>query len=77
MCPHFIGSDREEWEWLHQNASTSSLESSTPISERHFDENGLPLFKIQFQDAAKDLCLMLSESRPHGRVRERRNDASI
>ena len=29
------------------------------MMEQEFDENGLTLFKTQFQEAARDLCLML------------------
>jgi hypothetical protein len=49
---------REEWEWLHKNSTTYQTEV---VTENEFDENGLSLFKTQFQDAAKDLCLMLSK----------------
>jgi hypothetical protein len=52
---------RDEWEWLHKN-SVNNNEEPTIITttENESDETGLSLFKTQFQDAAKDLCLMLS-----------------
>jgi len=33
----------------------------TPTIENESDETALSLFKAQFQEAAKDLCLMLSK----------------
>ncbi len=53
---------REEWEWLHKNSINNNDETIISTTENESDENGLSLFKIQFQEAAKDLCLMLSKS---------------
>lgn len=50
---------REEWEWLHTISINNHDESLSPTMEQEFDENGLSLFKTQFQEAARDLCLML------------------
>ena len=33
----------------------------TPTTEEEFEEVGLSLFKRQFRDAAKDLCLLLGK----------------
>ncbi len=52
---------REEWEWLHKNSMNNNDEILTLTTEYEPDENGLGLFKTQFQEAAKDLCLMLSK----------------
>lgn len=53
---------REEWEWLHKNSINNNDEILTLITtENESDETGLSLFKKQFQEAAKDLCLMLSK----------------
>jgi hypothetical protein len=35
----------------------------TSTIENESDENGLSRFKTQFQEAARDLCLMLSKNR--------------
>ncbi|CAF1205137.1 unnamed protein product [Rotaria sordida] len=54
---------REEWEWLHKNSINHNNDETT-IENVH-DENGLSLFKIQFQEAAKELCLMLNLPETH------------
>lgn len=38
-------------------------EPLSPTTEHEADESGLTLFKTQFQDAARDLCLMLRKRR--------------
>jgi hypothetical protein len=53
---------REEWEWLHKSSITDNEEVITSTTENESDETGLSLFKTQFEEAAKDLCLMLSKS---------------
>lgn len=62
---------REEWEWLHSysinnnnnndNDNNNSNNNDEATKENISDDNGLSFFKIQFQEAAKDLCLMLSK----------------
>jgi len=54
---------REEWEWLHKNSMNNNDELLTSTIENESDENGLSRFKTQFQEAARDLCLMLSKNR--------------
>jgi hypothetical protein len=54
---------REEWEWLHKKSMNNNEEIlSTSTTENESDENGLSLFKTQFQEAARDLCRMLSKN---------------
>ncbi|CAF5142319.1 unnamed protein product, partial [Rotaria magnacalcarata] len=60
---------REEWEWLHtysiNNNNNNNSNNDEKTTENAFDENGLSLFKIQFQEAAKELCLMLNLPKTH------------
>lgn len=58
---HFSLLFREEWEWLHKNSMNNNDEILTPTAEYDLEENGIALFKSQFQEAARDLCLMLSK----------------
>ncbi|CAF1034503.1 unnamed protein product [Adineta ricciae] len=57
---------REEWEWLHK--SSSNVDNDEPMlstSENELDETSLSIFKSQFEEAAKDLCLMLNLPETH------------
>ena len=49
---------RDEWEWLHKNSMNDNNQSETESSSNVVD---LSLFKKQFQEAARELCLMLSK----------------
>ncbi|CAF3064654.1 unnamed protein product [Rotaria sp. Silwood2] len=62
---------REEWEWLHKNSvnnnnnNNNNDDDDETLAENVSDETGLSLFKIQFQEAARDLCLMLNLPETH------------
>ncbi|CAF3623626.1 unnamed protein product [Rotaria socialis] len=59
---------REEWEWLHTysiNNNNNNINNDEETTENVSDENGLSLFKIQFQEAARELCLMLNLPETH------------
>ncbi|CAF1102641.1 unnamed protein product [Adineta steineri] len=56
---------REEWEWLHKSSMIDNEEPIILLSEDQSNETSLSRFKTQFEEAAKDLCLMLNLPETH------------